>query len=266
MTSARVYSSGRTPNQLLDSRTAACCFAILIALLSLSGAAQPSADQGPRAVYQKAEAAFKSNPQDEKVAWEFGRACFDLAEAAPSKTDRAKLAEQGAAACRQALLQNSNSAPAHYYLGLNLGEVASTRGLSALKLIKEMESELILAARIDEKFDHAGPERSLGMLYRDAPSFGSIGSRSKARHQLMRAVELAPHYPDNHFELIESYIKWGDGQTARAELKALENSWPEARKELSGPEWEKQWREWDAQLQKVKKRVGESSKVEPPRH
>ena len=266
MTSARVYSSCRSLDQLLYSNLGGSVFVILLAFFSASAGAQPSAEQGPRAVYQKAEAAFKSNPRDEKVAWEFGRACFDLAEASPKRSDRAKLAEEAIAACRQGVEQNSNSAPAHYYLALNLGELASTRGLSALKLIKEMESELIVAARIDEKFDHAGPERTLGMLYRDAPSFGSVGSRSKARHQLMRAVELAPHYPDNRFELIESYIKWGDGQTARVELKALEDSWPEAKKELSGPEWEKQWQEWDAQLQKVKKRAGESGKLEPPRH
>ena len=40
-----------------------------------------------------------------------------------------------AAACRQALAQGSNSAPAHYYLGMNLGQLARTRGLSALKLV-----------------------------------------------------------------------------------------------------------------------------------
>jgi len=219
----------------------------------------------PTSAYKKAEAEFKAHPEDEKSAWEFGRACFDLADSTSNKGEKAKIAERGADACRKALQQNTNSAAAHYYLGLNLGEIASTRGLSALKIIKEMEGEWMTAARLDSKFDYAGPERSLGMLYRDAPSFGSIGSKSKARHELMRAVELAPNYPDNYFELIDSYLKWSDGQSARLELKALEDHWAEARKQLAGPEWENQWHEWEAQLQKAKKRVGEGSRIELPR-
>ena len=35
------------------------------------------------------------------AAWQFGRACFDLAEFATNNTERASLAEQGIAACRQ---------------------------------------------------------------------------------------------------------------------------------------------------------------------
>jgi hypothetical protein len=62
------------------------------------------------------------------AAWQFGRACFDLAEFATNNTERASLAEQGIAACRQAMARESNSAPAHYYLGMNLGQLAETKG------------------------------------------------------------------------------------------------------------------------------------------
>ncbi len=77
---------------------------------------------------------------------------------------------------------NPNSAPAHYYLAMNLGQLARTEFLGALKLVREMEREFKTAAELDAQFDFAGPERSLGLLYRDAPGWPvSIGSKRKAR-------------------------------------------------------------------------------------
>lgn len=201
-----------------------------------------------------------------KLAWEYGRACFDLAEYATNNTERADLAEQGIATCRQALAHDTKSAPAHYYLGLNLGQLARTRGLSALKLIKEMENAWLIAAELDNRLDHAGPERCLGMLYRDAPALVSVGSHTKARHQLSRAVELAPNYPENRLELIEGYLKWNDRPAARRELRALEQTLPAAREDLKGPTWAASWAEWNARLEKLGKTAEEPSKMETPRH
>src|SRR5208282_1020948 len=62
-----------------------------------------------------AERSFQQAPSEAPAAWQFGRACFDLAEFATNNTGRASLAEQGIAACRLALARDSNSAPAHYY-------------------------------------------------------------------------------------------------------------------------------------------------------
>ena len=65
---------------------------------------------------------------------------------------------------------------------MNLGQLARTELLGALKLVKEMEREFKTAADLDKQFDYAGPERCLGLLYRDAPGWpASIGSRRKAR-------------------------------------------------------------------------------------
>lgn len=216
--------------------------------------------------YRESRAKHQVKLGDPKLAWEFGRACFDLAEYATNNTERAELAEQGIAACRQALAHGPKLAEAHYYLGLNLGQLARTRGLSALKMIKEMEAEWLAAAELDSRFDYAGPERSLGMLYRDAPPIASVGSRSKARHQLVRAVELAPVYPENRFELIETYLKWNDRPGARRELQALEKVWPAARAELSGAPWAANWQEWESRLEKLKKKTEEPSRMETPRH
>ncbi len=226
-----------------------------------------AADRAPRAnAFQQAETQYRAQPENTEAAWKFARACFDEADAATNKQVRATFAERGIAACREALARSSNSAPVHYYLGLNLGQLASTRGLSALKLVSQMESELLSARELDPKFDFAGPDRSLGLLYRDAPSMLSVGSKSKARRCLERAIQVAPHYPDNRLEYIDTLLKWGDHNGALRELKGLEAIWAAAKAEFSAAAWSASWAEWGAKLEQLKNKLQEPSRLETPRH
>ena len=210
--------------------------------------------------FQESQAHYRNAPGEAAAAWKFARACFDLAEFAPNKTERASLAEQGIAAAQQAIARESNSAPAHYYLGMNLGQLARTRGLSALKLVSQMQRAFTRAHDLDEQLDWAGPDRNLGLLYRDAPAFGSIGSRSKARDHLKRAVELAPRYPENRLNLIEAYLQWGEPNNARRELAALEAVWPSAHTNFVGAAWVASWADWEPRLKKLKKKIETSPK------
>jgi tetratricopeptide (TPR) repeat protein len=205
--------------------------------------------------FSKAETEFKAKPSDPVVAWQFARACFDLADFAQNNSERARLGEKGVAACRQSLARKSDSAEAHYYLGMNLGQIARTRGLSALKIVDEMESEFEAARKLDEKLDYAGPDRNLGLLYRDAPSFASIGSRVKARQHLQRAIELCPEYPETRIALAEACAKWGDRKGLTREWKGLETMLPEARNHFSGIEWAASWADWDARLAVLKQKT-----------
>jgi tetratricopeptide (TPR) repeat protein len=205
--------------------------------------------------FQEAQARYRNAPNEATTAWKFGQACFDLAEFATNKTERASLAEQGIAVCQQAIARGSNSAPAYYYLGMNLGQLARTRGLSALKLVSQMQSAFGRAHDLDERFDYAGPDRNLGLLYRDAPAFASVGSRSKAREHLQRAAELAPRYPENRLNLIESYLQWGESNKAQREWTALQAFWPGARTNFVGEAWAASWADWDTRFQKLQKRI-----------
>jgi hypothetical protein len=228
--------------------------------------AEASSATPARQTFEQAKREYEAHPNEPEPAWHFARAAFDSAGAAANNTDRAGFAQQGITACKQALAQNTNLAQLHYYLALNQGQLARTRGLSALKLVDQMEVEFIRAIELDASFDHAGAERSLGMLYRDAPALASIGSRSKARVHIQRAVELAPGYPENRLILIESELKWGDRKRARSELKLLEDSWPHAHSELSGLEWAGGWSDWTERLEKVKKTLEEPARIESPHH
>jgi tetratricopeptide (TPR) repeat protein len=219
-----------------------------------------------RKEYWRAKAAHTKDTKDVLASWQFARACFDVGEFATNSDERAEVAEQGIAVCRELIRTDPNLARAHYYLGMNLGQLARTRGLSALKLVGQMETEFKKARELDEKMDHSGPNRNLGLLYRDAPHVASIGNRSKAKTFLQKAAEVAPDFPENRLNLIESYLRWNDRNGAKRELKALEELWENAQKTFSGPEWACSWTDWKKRLEKVKNKIDEPSKaIESPR-
>src|SRR5262245_47062691 len=210
--------------------------------------------------FEDAQVRYKKVPRDGEAAWQFARATFDLAEFATNTTERSLLAEQGIEACKKLLSREPSSAQGHYYLGMNLAQLALTRGIGALKLVTEMEREFGIARELDETLDFAGPDRNLGLLYRDAPAVISIGSRSRAKKHLERAVELAPDYPDNRLNLIESFLKWSDRLGVKRETKALNDLWPRARVSLAGENWASSWADWEARREKIRKKA-----EEPPR-
>jgi hypothetical protein len=206
--------------------------------------------------FHQAQKQFQSEANNATNAWWFARACYNFADFAKNDTDRADIANQGIAACRQSIAHNSVSAPAHYYLGMNLGQLARTELLGALSLVKEMEREFKTAADEDRLFDFAGPERSLGLLYRDAPGWPtSIGSKRKAREFLELSVKLTPDFPENHLNLIESYLQWHDSENARTELSALDALWPKAQTNFTGEAREQDWDDWSTRRADVRKKL-----------
>ena len=210
--------------------------------------------------FQEAQARYQEAANDATNAWQFGRACFELAEYATNHTQRASLAEKGIKLCRLAVVRETNSAPAHYYLGMNLGQLARTKGLGALRLVDQMEREFLRARALDEHIDCAGPDRHLGQLYHNAPVFGSVGSRTRAREHLKRAVELAPVYPENRLDLVEAYMSWGERTSAHRELQALEANWAAARTNFVGESWAANWADWEPRLEKLRKKIEEPAK------
>lgn len=188
------------------------------------------------------------------AAWEFARACFDLAEHAVDNAERQRLGVEGAGACREAIRMDPDCGAAHYYLALNLGQVAKTKLIGALRLVREMETALLAAIRLDPRLDHAGPDRTLGILYRDAPGWPtSIGDRTKAAEHLERAVVLVPDYPGNRLALAESRIEWKEPGAARPHLAALARDWATNRFRLSGPDWHTSWEEWRERRDRIER-------------
>lgn len=212
--------------------------------------------------FQESRRRYLSNTNDPEAAWRFARACYDLSDLATSNPEKADFASQGISAAQSAIQKDSNSAPAHYYLAMDIGQLADTRrNLSALRMVREMEREFLTARALDEHFDHAGPDRNLGLLYSQAPVIASIGSRSKARQHLKMAIQLAGDFPENHLNLIEAYLKWGDKAQALQQLTELERLWPEAQKKFTGEEWALSWVDWQKRLTAAEKKLENAMKT-----
>jgi hypothetical protein len=90
------------------------------------------------------------------------------------------------------------------------------------------------------------------LLYRDAPSIGSIGSKSKARQHLSRAAVLSSGYPENRLNLGEAAVQWRDAKTMQRELAALEELWPAARAKFTGSDWEASWADWNSRRDQLR--------------
>jgi len=224
----------------------------------LPAAATEAARAHTERVYQAAAAAFEQAPTNVTLAWQLGRACFDRAEFARDDAERAALAQRGIAACRAALARETNVAAVPYYLGMNLGQLARTRSLGALPLVREMETLFLRARQLDAHLDEAGPDRNLGLLYLEAPGWPvSVGHRGKARQHLERALELAPHYPENHLNLLEARLRWGEHDLAPA-VRRLAELLPAARARYAGEAWLWTWADWERRWRAVRDKVAAS--------
>lgn len=241
--------------------------AILMGVPSLSAWADAYTEHAPpeaiaaatrRALadYAHTRRRFLEATNDPVLAWTFARACFDCADRASNNVQRASFSQEGITAAERALTINPKLGPAWFYLGLNQGQLARTRKLTALGLLGDIENSWTKAIQFEAAFDFAGPHRSLGVLYRDAPGWPlSLGNRSKARRHLEKAAQIAPDYPENELCLLESYLEWGDKAAAKARLPAARKAMETSRTQLTGPAWEVSWHDWNHRLEVVKQKL-----------
>ncbi|MFO1476357.1 MAG: hypothetical protein U1F98_06870 [Verrucomicrobiota bacterium] len=215
-----------------------------------------------RVSFAECRSRYLADTNNPDLAWQLGRACFQLTTIATNKSERAGVAKLGIDACQGLISRNTNSLQGHYYLGANLGRLADTRrNLSGLKLVDQMEREFLISLSLGSNYDYAGPDRNLGLLYFQAPAIFSVGNRSKAQHHLLRAVKIAPEYPDNLLNYIEALIKWNERDAARKELKVLEARWPEAQKQFGGDDWLYDRLDWEERFDAVRKKLAPPPKA-----
>lgn len=205
---------------------------------------------------EDARRAYEATRTNQAAVVAFLQASFDVAWSTSDPETRAKVSEEAVNAGRRALLTHTNAAGIHYYLALNLGQLASTRGLSALRLVRDMETHLHSARRIEAAYSHAGPDRALGMLYLEAPGWPvSIGSHAKARTHLLAAVKLAGSSPENLLALAEAHLRWNEKAEAAKIVVTLEKIWPAAKTEFTGPRWAEDWPEWEKRLAALQEKL-----------
>ena len=227
----------------------------LCALCGFSKAAELNATNflaQAESAYRAAQAAYATNTQNVSAAIDLARTAFDNADLAKTDDQRETLANIGIAATRNASALNTNSVDAHYYLALNLGQLARTKMLGALKILTEMEQALKRALALDPKFDYAGGHRTIGVLYLEAPGWPtSVGNKNKARAHLTQALALAPEFPDNHHCYLEALAKWREWAALHEKIAAYHALLPAAKTNFTGPEWDYEWFDWTRRFKEI---------------
>lgn len=189
---------------------------------------------------------------------ELAKETFLFGDLAADSAERETIALEGIEATR-AVLSETNVVAGNYYLALNLGQLARTRTLSALGLVKQMEQYFKEAIALDPSYEHAGPLRHLGELYLDAPGWPvSIGNRSNARTFIEKAVSTAPEYPENPLLYVEALVKWGEYAKARTENKALEALFAKVQPSYTGDQFAPIWADWRTRLAEVQQKLSQS--------
>jgi tetratricopeptide (TPR) repeat protein len=252
----------------LASRTLPALASVLLASVlhpSTSAAQDLPPDTAPKAaftnharrVYLDTLSLAEQHPDQAEVQARFARACFEWADYSDSARQREELALRGIEAARKSVALNPKLANGQYTLALNLGQLARTRTLTALKIVQEMETAFLKAIALDPHLDYSGPHRALGILYQDAPNWPvSIGNRKKAREHFDQAVKLHPDYPGNPLCLIEAFLKWNEADSATERLASTQRVLVNARKQLTGATWASSWYEWDQRWSTVTNRLG----------
>ena len=154
-----------------------------------------------------------------ELLWRGARACAWLTEEFGDKQRRASFAQKGVDYSRRAVEIDPKRVEAYYYLGINLGQSATTKTVGAYSMVPKVVKAGEAAMKLDERFDHAGPARLIGTVYAKAPPWpASIGDIDEGIKYLARAVELAPDYPQNH-------LHYGDALTVDNKLDEAEREY-----------------------------------------
>lgn len=250
------------PTSFLRGSTLSCLLLLLLPIGSVAAESSPVVARAEH-IYEAKRQAYELQRTNAEAAVAFARACFEWAELVQHDSGRSTgLGKEGSAAARRAIAVQGTNAAAHYYLALNLGEIARTKRMSGLKLVAEMEVEFEVACDLDPKIDYGGPDRCLGMLYRDAPGWPvSVGNRNKARQHFIRMVDLAPDFPENQLTMIETHLEWGEYARAERDVGLLDQSWSAAKSKFTGPEWESSWMDWNSRLKDIQKKLSEQHKA-----
>jgi tetratricopeptide (TPR) repeat protein len=120
-------------------------------------------------------------------------------------------------------LQNKSENPAPVLLwAANAGGYASQKkNLASLKLLDQIEQNLIASANQYPEFESGAAHRALADIYYIAPPFISVGSKKKALKHAQIAYKIDPHHPGNMLIMAKLFMDDGKEDKARALFKEV---------------------------------------------
>ena len=180
---------------------------------------------------------------DVELAWRAARAAAALAgDPDVARARRLELAARGVEHARAALAAAPDTAPAHYYLAINLGlraqALAATGATGGLETVPAIADAARSVIRLSPGYDHAGAFRLLGMLLVRAPPWpASIGDVAEGVRNLEEAVRRDGDFPLNHLLLAEGLIEAGEYARAHSEIDLVLAAPPEGEWGRIGARW-----------------------------
>ena len=206
--------------------------------------------------YNRALTVYHKEKENPELAIRYVFAAFEWAELALDTSERASIATPAIDVCRQFLSSSSHQAQANYYLALNLGQLAKTKWLGALRLVTEMEKRLLTARSLDHSLDNGGPDRALSRLYFQAPGWPtSVGNEDKAIRHAKNAIATAPNYPGNRLSYLEILLDHNSYKEAKRQGGITSEVLKNARSELDSTYWSHSWKIWDKTWNTLRERL-----------
>ena len=153
-------------------------------------------------------------------AWQFARAAFDFAEFSTNDTQRADLAPAGHRRLPQLVAREPKLAAGALLSGDEPRPAcARTEFLGALSSSRKWNANSRRRRRWTRGSITPGRSGTLACFIakrRAGPS--SIGSKPQGADYLEQAVKLAPDYPENYLNLVESYLQWNEPDDAKKRI------------------------------------------------
>ncbi len=182
--------------------------------LTRQGIATPTEADRPLAALERALG--EKAPKPFEVLWRLGRATFLMAETLPADGQMLSYAKRGVAWSRRAAQLEPARVEGHYYLALDLAKQAEASDETGP--LEAVIEEAKAAAKIDARYDDAGPLRLMGKVYLVAPAWpASVGDRDRAVAILKKAVSFSPT-PLNQLFLGEAFYHVHELGAARTHL------------------------------------------------
>ncbi len=159
------------------------------------------------------------DPTDYEVACKLARARFYIGERSPRK-ERAAQSREGGEAAQAAIAIDPGRAEGHFWLGTNLGALATVSSrLGALRHCSKIREAFEAALARDPGYARGAAFCALGKYFGAVPGlFG--GDKGKSEELLKRCLELDPGSTVGHYYLGQTLFAQGRTSEAIAALRA----------------------------------------------
>jgi len=163
---------------------------------------------------------------------------FRLGATTSDESEKRKLHEEGFRLAEDARTSSPDDPGALLQWTMHASAIAAMdKNLAALARIKDIEATLLRLREIAPGYRHAAADRTLGLLYRNAPMIISVGSTARAGRHLKEAFAKDPAYPGNCIFLADFYLAEGEKREARRLTKECGTADKIAAFPDEAPEW-----------------------------